>query len=70
MIRLSLALSKSVRIVVSQKTLSGLVCNVEYKDISASSEIANGRSTQMAILDEVGQVRGPTGSFVETVEKA
>ncbi len=41
MISLSRELSKSVRIVVSQKTRSGLVCNVEYKDISASSEIAH-----------------------------
>ena len=56
-----------MRPVLSEKKHSGLVCNVEYKAISAGSGIAHGLSPRLAILDKVGQVRGPTDSFVETV---
>ena len=42
MIRLSPELSKSVQLVLRHKTQSGLVCNVEYKVISAGSGIAHG----------------------------
>ena len=70
MIRLSPELSKIVRIVPSQKMLIGLVCNVEYKAISAEAGTAHGLSPSLAILDEVGQVRGPTDPFVEAIETA
>ncbi len=68
MVRLSNELSKIVRIVPSQKTLLGLICNVEYKAISAESGTAHGLSPILAILDEVGQVRGPYDPFVEAIE--
>ena len=70
MIRLSPELSKIVRIVPSQKMLIGLICNVEYKAISAEAGPAHGLSPRLAILDEVGQVRGPNDLFVEAVETA
>ena len=53
MVELSPELSKIVRIVPSQKMLIGLVCNVEYKAISAKSGTAHGLSPQLAVLDEV-----------------
>ena len=70
MVRLSPDLSKIVRIVPSQKMLVGLICNVEFKAISAESGTAHGLSPVLAILDELGQVRGPHDAFVEAIETA
>ena len=70
MIRLFPELSKIVRIVPSQKRLIGLICNVEYKAIPAESGTAHGLSPRLAILDEVGQVRGPHDAFIEAIETA
>ena len=70
MVRLSPELSKIVRISRSQKMLIGLVCNVEYKAISAGSGTTHGLSPRLAILDEVGQVRGPHDAFIEALETA
>lgn len=70
MVRLSLELSKLVRIVPSQKMLMGLPMSVEYKAISAEAGTAHGLSPVLAILDEVGQVRGPQDAFVEAIETA
>ena len=68
MVRLSPDLSKIVRIIPSQKSLIGLPMNVEYEAISAEAGTAHGLSPILAILDEVGQVRGPTDAFVEAIE--
>lgn len=70
MVRLSSELSKIVRVVPSSKTLIGLMRNVEYKAISAEAGTAHGLSPVLAILDEVGQVRGPQDSFIEAIETA
>ena len=70
MVRLSDELIKIVRIVPSQKSLVGLPCNVEYKAISAEAGSAHGLSPTLAVLDEVGQVRGPHDPFVEAIETA
>lgn len=70
MVRLSAELSNIVRIVPSQKSLIGLPMNVEYKAISAEAGTAHGLSPVLAILDEVGQVRGPTDAFIEAIETA
>ena len=70
MVRLSDELIKIVRIVPSQKSLVGLPCNVEYKAISAEAGTAHGLSPTLAVLDEVGQVRGPHDPFVEAIETA
>jgi len=70
MVRLSPELSKIIRVVPSSKMLIGLVMNVEYKAISAEAGTAHGLSPVLAILDEVGQVRGPQDSFIEAIETA
>ena len=70
MIRLFPELSKIVRIVPSQKRLIGLICNVEYKAISAESGTAHGYSPSLAILDEVAQACGPHDAFIEAIETA
>ena len=70
MVRLSPELNKIVRIVPSQKVLLGLLCNVEYKAISAEAGTAHGLSPVLAVLDEVGQVRGSHDPFIEAIETA
>ena len=70
MVRLSSKLSKIVRVIPSQKSLVGLLLNVEYKAISAEAGTAHGLSPTLAVLDEVGQVRGPHDPFVEAIETA
>ena len=68
MIYLNPALVKLVRIIPSTKTLIGLVANVEYRAISAEAGTAHGTSPLLAILDEVGQVRGAQDDFIEAIE--
>ena len=70
MVRLSPELSKLVKIVPSQKQLIGLPMNVEYRAISAEAGTAHGLSPVLAILDEVGQIKGPDDAFVEAIETA
>ena len=70
MVRLSPALSKLVRIVDSSKQIFGLALNVEYRALSAEGSTAHGLSPVLAILDELGQVKGPQDAFVEAIETA
>ena len=67
MILQSPELSKISRCVPSFKMIHGLSMNVEYRAISAEAKTAHGLSPVLAILDEVGQVSGPTDSFVEAI---
>jgi phage terminase large subunit-like protein len=68
MTRLSPRLVGIIKIVPSEKKLIGLPMNVEYEASSAEAGTAHGFSPVLAILDEVGQVRGPTDNFVEAIE--
>jgi phage terminase large subunit-like protein len=68
MVMMSPSLSRIVRIIPSSKKLIGLPMNVEYKAISADAKGAHGGSPILAILDEVGQIKGPTDAFVEAIE--
>ena len=70
MVRQSPELSKLVKVIPSQKTLIGLPMNVEYRAISAEAGTAHGLSPVLAILDEVGQIKGPADAFVEAIETA
>lgn len=70
MVALSPELSKLVRVIPSSKTLIGLPMGVEYKAISAEAGTAHGLSPVVAILDEVGQVKGAQDAFVEAIETA
>src|SRR5690606_25781515 len=54
--------------VPSSKSILGIAKNVEYKAISAEAATAHGGSGIVVILDEVGQIKGPTDDFVEAVE--
>jgi len=70
MVRLNPDLSKIIKATPSSKALVGLPMNVEFKAISADAGTAHGLSPVLAILDEVGQVKGPTDAFIEAIETA
>jgi len=67
MVRLSPELSHIIRIVPSTKKLVGLTRNTEYRALSAEGKMAHGLSPRLAILDEVGQIRGPRDDFVDAI---
>ncbi|EPL9755147.1 TPA: terminase large subunit [Pseudomonas aeruginosa] len=67
MVQQSPALSQIVRIVPSGKRLLGLNLNTEFHALAADGKTAHGLSPVLAILDEVGQVRGPQSDFVDAI---
>ena len=67
MVALSPSLRNIVREVPSSKKLIGINMNTEYRAISAEGKTAHGLSPLLAILDEVGQVRGPQSDFVDAI---
>lgn len=67
MVMQSPALSEIVRIIPSGKRLIGLPLNVEYKALAADGKTAHGLSPVLAILDEIGQVRGPQSDFIDAI---
>jgi phage terminase large subunit-like protein len=67
MVALSPRLSKIVREVPSSKKLIGILMNTEFRAISAEGKTAHGLSPLLAILDELGQVRGPQSDFVDAI---
>ena len=67
MVQLSPEISPLVRISPSGKRLQGLPMNVEYRALSAEGKTAHGLSPVLAILDEIGQIRGPQDDFIDAV---
>lgn len=70
MVQLSPELSARCKIIPSKKCIIGLSKNVEYLAISADGRTAHGKSPLIAILDEVGQIRGPQDDFVDAIVTA
>jgi phage terminase large subunit-like protein len=70
MVEMSPALSQVVRVQPSGKRLIGLNRNVQYRALAAEGKTAHGLSPILAILDEVGQVAGPTDDFVSAITTA
>ena len=66
-VELSAELKKIIRIVPSGKRLLGLPMNTEYKAAAAEGRTAHGLSPFLAILDEVGQVKGPQSDFIDAI---
>lgn len=67
MIRQSEVLSRRCRIVDSGSRIIGVSKNVEYKALSADAKNNHGKGPILAILDEVGQVKGPRSDFVDSI---
>lgn len=55
------------KIVPSNKTIIGLPMNVTYQALSADADTAHGGSPVVAIIDEVGRVKGPKSDFVDAI---
>lgn len=68
MIDASPKLREIVHAIPSTKKLIGKPMNVEYKALSAEGKTTHGLSPILAILDEMGQVRGSHDPFIEAVE--
>jgi phage terminase large subunit-like protein len=66
-VQLSPRLRSLVRPAATLKRLVGLPMNTEYQALAAEGKTAHGKSPALAILDEVGQIRGPTDPFVEAI---
>jgi len=67
MIQMNPKLLKVCRVIPSKKAIIGLSCNVEYRALAAEGTTAHGLSPILAILDEVGQVKGATSPFLEAI---
>lgn len=70
MINFSPELQSRIRVFPSGKKLLGLARNVEYAALAAEGKTTHGLSPILAIMDELGQVKGPTDEFVTAVETA
>lgn len=70
MVNLNDDLRKIIRDVPSSKTLVGLPMNVEYRALSAEGGTNMGLSPLLAIIDEMGQVKGDYDEFIEAIETA
>lgn len=68
MVALNPELRKRIKIIPSQKKLVGLTMGTTYQAWSADAATAMGGSPILAILDEMGQIRGPHSDFVDAVE--
>jgi phage terminase large subunit-like protein len=68
MIYLNPELEKVTKVVPSYKRIHGLTMNTEYRASSADAATAHGASPVLAILDEVGQIRGPSSEFIDAIE--
>jgi len=67
MIQLDDRLMGVTRIIPSSKRIIGLSQNVEYRALAADGTTAHGLSPVLAILDEVGQIKGGMTPFVEAI---
>lgn len=67
MVLLSDALRSITHVVSSGKKVRGLSMNTLYHAGAAEAKTAHGGSPVVAILDEVGQVRGPVDDYISAV---
>jgi phage terminase large subunit-like protein len=70
MVDMDETLREFCHVIPSQKKIIGLPLNVEYKALSADGSKNMGLSPILAILDEVGQVVGPTDYFTDSITSA
>jgi len=70
MIAMCPVLSEECHVIPSSKKIIGLPMNVEFKALSADGAKNMGISPVLALLDEVGQVVGPTDYFTDSVTSA
>jgi phage terminase large subunit-like protein len=66
-VELSPTLTRLVRTVSSRKRIFGLARLVEFRALAAVGKSTHGISPLVAILDEIGQIKGPKSLFVDAV---
>jgi phage terminase large subunit-like protein len=69
-INMSPELAERIRVVPSSKKLIGLGKNVEFKALSADGRTNQGLSPVVALIDEIGQVKGSSSPFVDAIVTA
>lgn len=67
MINLNPVLSELCRVIPSSKRILGLKKGVEFKSLSADGSRNQGLSVGFGVIDEIGQVKGPTSDFVDAI---
>ena len=67
---LSPTLRDLVKAIPSQKSLVGLPLNTEYSALAAEASTSIGGSPVFAVIDEVGQIKGPHSDFVDAITTA
>lgn len=65
MIAQSPELQAATHIIPSQKKIVGLATGSEYYAMSADAKTGHGRSLKYIVLDEAGQIVGPTNEYIE-----
>lgn len=66
-IRQSTELSEIIHVIPSGKRLIGKIMNTEYRALAADGATAQGLSPVLAILDEIGQVKGSQNDFIDAI---
>lgn len=61
-------LSKIVHPIPSKKILQGLPMGTEFRALAADGKTAQGGSIAFGLIDECGQVIGPTSDFISAIE--
>lgn len=67
---LSPTLKDLVKCTPSSKVIHGLPLNTEYRALSADASTNIGGSPVFAVLDELGQIKGPMSPFVDAITTA
>lgn len=67
MVHQSPELQGIVKEIPSKKTLIGVPLNVEFQALAADGATAQGLSVYLGLIDEAGQVRGPTSDFIDAI---
>lgn len=67
MVDLEPRLGAIIKYTRTSKMMVGRWMNTEYRALSAEAGTAHGLSPSLIILDEVGQVKGPTSPFIEAL---
>lgn len=70
MIEQSPELMAATKIVPSGKQIIGLARKTEYYAMSAETKTGHGKSLLVVVLDESGQVTGPSNDYVEMLESS
>jgi phage terminase large subunit-like protein len=65
MLMLSPKLDGLYKVIPSSKRIVGLRKNVEYSALASDAKTGHGKSLAVVLLDEAGQIKGPSSDFVD-----